>query len=111
MTPREIFDKLEKRRRDLRMSYATLAERAGVSMPTVVRALSGRHPQTSFANVFASSGAVCVAATMLFGLVPAILTARIDVAERFSGIEKEVDLLDGEVLDSEQVFAFERHAF
>jgi predicted permease len=31
-------------------------------------------------RVFALSGGVCVAATMLFGLVPAILTARVDVA-------------------------------
>jgi predicted permease len=39
-----------------------------------------RLPGTLDWRVFALSGAVCIAATMLFGLVPAILTTRVDLA-------------------------------
>jgi len=44
---------LDVKRRRLRMSYAVLAKKSGVSMPTVVRILSGRNPQASFASVLA----------------------------------------------------------
>lgn len=42
---------LEERRRALGMSHATLAERSGLSLPTVNRILSGRMESASFANV------------------------------------------------------------
>lgn len=47
------FRDLNTRRRELGMSYAVVAKRSGVSLPTVVRVLSGRYPQASFANVAA----------------------------------------------------------
>ncbi len=51
---------LNKRRRQLRMSYAALAKRSGVSLPTVVRTLVGHNPQVSFANVFAIAKALAM---------------------------------------------------
>ncbi|MBL8796141.1 MAG: helix-turn-helix domain-containing protein [Planctomycetia bacterium] len=45
------FRLLDNRRRELGMSYAALAKRSGVSMSTVVRILSGNHPDASFRNV------------------------------------------------------------
>jgi len=42
---------LDKRRRDLGLSYEQLSKRCGVSRPTVQRILSGRHATASFANV------------------------------------------------------------
>jgi transcriptional regulator with XRE-family HTH domain len=44
---------LEQRRRQLGMSYAVRAKRSGVSMPTVVRLLHGKHYGTSFRSVYA----------------------------------------------------------
>src|SRR5437762_3222607 len=55
-----LFKILDDRRRELGMSYAALAKRSGVSMTTVVRILSGRHPQASFENVWAIAGALDV---------------------------------------------------
>jgi transcriptional regulator with XRE-family HTH domain len=61
MTAAQILEKLDSRRRQLRMSYSVLAKRSGVSMPTVVRILNGRNPQASFANVLAVAGALGIA--------------------------------------------------
>src|SRR6476659_2286572 len=49
---------LDQRRRWLGMNYAVIAKRSGVSMPTVVRILSGKHPQAIFANVYAIANAL-----------------------------------------------------
>ena len=53
---------LDKRRRELRMSYAAVAKRSHVSMPTVIRILSGTSTKASFANVLAI--AECLGMTM-----------------------------------------------
>ena len=42
---------LNQRRIEFGMSYADLAKRSRVSLATVVRILSGRHKQASFANI------------------------------------------------------------
>ena len=47
----DILIDLDKRRRDLGLSYELLARRSGVSRPTVQRILTGRQPAASFANV------------------------------------------------------------
>ena len=52
------FGTLQKRRRELGLSYELLAQRSGVSRPTVQRILSGRFPSASFASVVAIAGAL-----------------------------------------------------
>jgi transcriptional regulator with XRE-family HTH domain len=47
------FKYLDARRRLLKMSYAALAKRSGVSAPTVYRILSGKDEAASLANVLA----------------------------------------------------------
>ena len=49
----ELFHELETRRRELGMSLAMLARRSRVSLPTVNRIMSGRHPRPTFAHVAA----------------------------------------------------------
>jgi transcriptional regulator with XRE-family HTH domain len=44
---------LDRRRRELGLSYERLAQRCGLSRPTVYRILSGRHEAASFASVAA----------------------------------------------------------
>lgn len=48
-----LFDKLETRRRELGISQAALAERCGVSLPTVHRILSGHSSAASVENILA----------------------------------------------------------
>ncbi|MFO0910990.1 MAG: helix-turn-helix transcriptional regulator [Isosphaeraceae bacterium] len=53
-----VFQELDDRRRRLGLSYDVLARRSGVSRPTVLRILSGRHPTASFSNVQAIAEAL-----------------------------------------------------
>jgi transcriptional regulator with XRE-family HTH domain len=48
-----VFQVLEKRSRELGMTYRVLAQRCGVSQPTVVRILSGKQPNAAWQNVLA----------------------------------------------------------
>ena len=59
MTNRQpLFEKLEYRRRELGLSQSALAERSGVSLPTVQRILSGHSPAASFDNTLAIAQAM-----------------------------------------------------
>jgi len=58
LSPAGFFEALARRRAELGMSYASLSARSGVSMPTVVRILSGRHAAPSFNNVAAIAEAL-----------------------------------------------------
>jgi transcriptional regulator with XRE-family HTH domain len=49
---------LNVRRQMLKMSYAIVAKRSGVSTPTVIRILSGSNPNASFASVVRIAEAV-----------------------------------------------------
>src|SRR5262245_33905962 len=53
-----LFEKLNKRRKELDMSLLAVSRRSGVSMPTVARILSGAQPTASFANVAAVADAL-----------------------------------------------------
>jgi transcriptional regulator with XRE-family HTH domain len=57
-----LLKDLDKRRRDLGLSYELLSKRCGVSRPTVQRILSGHHVAASFANIMA------IAESLGFGL-------------------------------------------
>ncbi len=52
------FQVLQKRRQELGLSYELLAQRSGVSRPTVQRILSGRSRTASFASVVAIGNAL-----------------------------------------------------
>lgn len=49
----QLFQELEKRRRELGMSRSTLARRSHVSLPTVNRIMSQQHQRPTFAHVAA----------------------------------------------------------
>ena len=53
-----LFEKLESRRRELGLSQSVLAERSGVSMPTVQRILSDHSLAASFENTVAIAQAM-----------------------------------------------------
>jgi transcriptional regulator with XRE-family HTH domain len=55
-----LFAELEKRRRELGMSTTALAQRSRVSLPTVNRIMSSRHPRPVFAHVAAIAQALGV---------------------------------------------------
>src|SRR5579863_4246728 len=52
------FGAFQRRRQELGLSYELLAQRSGVSRPTVQRILSGRYPSASFASVVAIGDAL-----------------------------------------------------
>jgi transcriptional regulator with XRE-family HTH domain len=52
------FEVLQRRRQKLGLSYELLAQRSGVSRPTVQRILAGRSPTASFASVVAIGDAL-----------------------------------------------------
>lgn len=54
----EVYRELDKRRRRLGLGHEVLARRSGVSRPTVLRILSGKHAAASFANVQAVAEAL-----------------------------------------------------
>jgi transcriptional regulator with XRE-family HTH domain len=53
-----FFRILDERRRELGMTFAALSKRSGVSRPTVVRILSGKHGAASLASVAAIADAL-----------------------------------------------------
>lgn len=55
------FAALNQRRKELGMTYEALAKRSGVSMPTVVRILTGKDPHASFGNVGAIAKTLALA--------------------------------------------------
>jgi len=54
------FDVLNRRRKELGMTFEALAKRSGVSMPTVVRILSGKDPHAGFDKVSAIARTLAV---------------------------------------------------
>jgi transcriptional regulator with XRE-family HTH domain len=56
--PINIFHTLNRRRKSLRLTFAALAKKSGVSMATLVRTLTGNNPQVSFAHFFAIATAL-----------------------------------------------------
>jgi transcriptional regulator with XRE-family HTH domain len=57
---KNLAHEMDRQRRKLRMSYAALSKRSGVSVPTIMRALSGRNPKISVENLLAIAEALGV---------------------------------------------------
>src|SRR5580700_6675963 len=57
---KNLAHEMDRQRRKLRMSYAALSKRSGVSAPTIMRTLSGRNPKISVENLLAIAEALGV---------------------------------------------------
>jgi transcriptional regulator with XRE-family HTH domain len=96
---------LDQRRRQLGLSYAALAKRSGVSQATVVRLLSGRHPQASFQNVIAIAEALGYEVTF----TPAASTSAMRKAQAMTKARRLVGLVQGtsgleaQAVDAQQI--------
>jgi hypothetical protein len=98
-----LFRSLNGRRRRLGMTYGALAKRSSVSLPTVVRILSGHHRHASFANVTA------VAAALGFDLTLKATTPVDELRKRQALLKAKgliamlqgTSSLDGQALDDE----------
>jgi len=62
--PPNIFPHLDARRRELGMTHARVAAISGVSLPTVIRILTGRQPNAAWANVAAIANALEMALSL-----------------------------------------------
>ena len=87
----QLLQTLDRRRRDLGMSYATLALRSGVSMPTVVRILSGRHAAPALNNV----GLIAEALELKLSLAPQMSSAKLRLKQAKQKAATLVGMLQG----------------
>jgi transcriptional regulator with XRE-family HTH domain len=100
-----VLKELDKRRRDLGLSYELLAQRCGVSRPTVQRILSGRHSSASFANIVAIAEALGLAIRFDSRVDPQTLKreqAR-QKAKRLVALVQGTSGLEGQALDRKSV--------
>ena len=82
---------LDKRRRHVRMSYAVLARRSGVSMPTLIRTLSGHNPHISFESLLS----IAAALGMQLKLEPLISTSQFLESEAEKKARQIVGMVQG----------------
>ena len=104
-TSQPLFEKLENRRRELGLSQSALAERCGVSLPTVHRVLSGHSSSASFEN----TAAIAQAMGMEFDAVPILNANEIlerqarKKAERLVGMVQGTSGLEAQAVSSQHV--------
>jgi transcriptional regulator with XRE-family HTH domain len=85
----QVLNRLHDRQRRLGMSQAVLAERSGLSAPTVQRILAGNLETASFGNLAAIADAL--------GMFPALHAAKSEEALREEQAEKKARRLIGMV--------------
>jgi transcriptional regulator with XRE-family HTH domain len=92
------------------MSYAALARLAGVSMASVVRILSGHHPQASFSSI----ASIAEALGMNIDATPRASAAELrerrarEKAQRLVSMVQATSALEGQALDPEDLNAMAR---
>ena len=84
-----FFECLESRRRELGLSQSVLADRCGVSLPTVHRILSGRGTAASIENVLAITHAL----GMELQAIPTVQTRRLLERQAFRKAERIVGMV------------------
>lgn len=100
-----LFEKLETRRRELGLSQSALAERSGVSLPTIQRILGGHSPAASFENTVA----IAEAMGMQLDAVPVLPAEEVleqqarKKAERLVGMVQGTSALEAQGVSSRQL--------
>jgi len=100
-----ILEKLENRRRELGISQSALAERSGVSLPTVQRILTGHSPAASFETTVAIANAL----GMEFDVVPIFPAEELlerqacKKAERLVGLVQGTSALEAQAVPARQL--------
>jgi transcriptional regulator with XRE-family HTH domain len=69
----KIIEELNIQKKDLGMSNAVIAQRSGVSEPTVTRILSGKHPSAHFDHVMSIAAALGVDVSVLRKADPEVM--------------------------------------
>jgi transcriptional regulator with XRE-family HTH domain len=96
---------LDRRRRDLGLSYEMLSKRSGVSRPTVQRILSGRHSAASFSNIVAIAESLGL--VLRFDSKIALNTLKHEQARRKAkklvALVQGTSALEGQAVDTETV--------
>jgi transcriptional regulator with XRE-family HTH domain len=104
------FKILDARRRRIGMSYAALAKKSGVSMTTVVRILSGKHPAASFENVLAIAEALGMETRFLEGAPAGEFCEHraLEKAEQLIRMLQGTSGLEGQALDADTLGQMKR---
>lgn len=101
---------LSDRRRHLGMSYAVLARKSGVSMPTVVRILSGASSMASLGNVAAIAEVLglCIQFTAVVGVEELRERQARQKAGSLMGMLQGTSGLEGQALDADALEVMEK---
>jgi transcriptional regulator with XRE-family HTH domain len=104
-TSQPLFEKLETRRHELGLSQSALAERCGVSLPTVHRILSGHNSSASFESTMAIAHAM----GMELDAIPILPADEVlerqarKKAERLVGMVQGTSALEAQAVSSRQI--------
>ena len=100
-----VSNTLDTRRAELGLSHAALAALSGVSLPTVHRALSGNHPDISFANL----QAIAAALGLDFTLTPTATAEQLRAqqaarkADQLVRMLQATSALEGQAVDNQRL--------
>lgn len=112
MTSIEYVIRLDDRRRKLGMSANALAKRSGISLPTVQRILSGRHPNASFQSIVAMSNAlgIEIALKEMVGVDEFARQSAREKARRLVAIVQGTSGLEGQAVEEQKIEELTDHA-
>lgn len=101
----QLFQELEKRRRELGMSRSTLARRSRVSLPTVNRIMSQQYQRPTFAHVAAIADVLGVELTAVPKAESEDLrrSQASNKAKRLVGLVQGSSGLEGQALEQQEV--------
>lgn len=113
MTSTEYVARLDERRRKPGMSANALAQRSGVSLPTVQRILSGRHLNASFQSIVAMSNALGIEIELkeTVGVHEFARQSAREKARRLVGLVQGTSGLEGQAVDERKMDELTEHAF
>jgi transcriptional regulator with XRE-family HTH domain len=99
-----LFEQLNDRRKELRMSMAALARLSRVSLPTVQRLLSGKAPHASFAKVQAIAEVLGLRFVIAADPIRKLRRRRAEEkARRLVGMVQATSALEGQAVNSAAV--------
>lgn len=112
MTSVEYVRCLDERRRKLGMSANALAKRSGISLPTVQRILSGRHPNASFQSIVAMSNALGIEIELkeMVGVHEFARQSAREKARRLVALVQGTSALEGQAVEEQKIDELTDHA-
>lgn len=105
METTHLFQNMDTRRRELRMSYAALSKRSKVPVPTLVRTLTGKNQNVGFSTVVAIAEALSTSLQMTAKESKMAVLEReaTEKAKRLVGMVQSTSALEAQGVSEEKV--------